>query len=213
MTEVKDGVEEEEVIAPEPQDGVEEEDQNAPADQEPVVDYKAELEKMTSERDNYKQGMINAKDKLKKQKDDDFDLFEEDTEVSKELEILKETVRQNSIDGVLSSLSSNPDEQQLILAHYKNSLKPSGTDAVSIRKDLERAKILANNVTFAKENKELKAILKAKTTTTSSSRGANQSKDRQASAAEREKKAQFTQAQNSGDLKDWTAVVAERLKK
>jgi hypothetical protein len=184
-----DGVEEDDQTAPtgQEEEGVEEEgndpaDPNAPEgeEDEPEVDYAAELEaeraartKAEQERDNYKIGLINAKKKLKgdKPKSDDEGEEEEEGEeegledaVTKAVDKRLQALTQDTIDETLTELSSDPDEQKLIMFHYENTINKTGYSKRSIRADLENAQLLANRKKILKENREVKRALKTKQT-------------------------------------------------
>jgi len=133
------------------------------------IDYAAELEKERQEKENYKTGMLNAKDKLKKEKlksplgqespasDDKIRNI-----IREELGTFKTDTKKDDIQEIASQYSSTEDERELILHHYENTIRQSGFDRLSIEKDMARAKMLANEKTIVRENKQLKDALKAK---------------------------------------------------
>ncbi len=129
------------------------EEPNAPEVQE-GEDYKAELERVTQERDNYKEGLLVTKDKLKKEK-------EKTSPTPPELNIdeIKDSIRQDAVDDtiedVLDGLSTNEDEKKLIKHHYSR-LQKTGYSKTNIIKDLEDAKLLANSKKIFRENEELR---------------------------------------------------------
>lgn len=151
---------------------VEKKDQNASADQEGEVDYKAELEKVKVERDNYKQGMLNAKDQLKKKgiKKQEVEGEEDDSEDSEDIKAqvaeivdaklsdIKKTIDLNSFDSLIGSYSDNPDEQELIRYHFENSVGTVGT----LRERIENAQLIANKKKFLKESSEMRRALENK---------------------------------------------------
>ncbi|MHA1541421.1 MAG: hypothetical protein ACTSQH_00420 [Candidatus Hodarchaeales archaeon] len=147
---------------------------NAPEDKN-VVDYKAGLEKAQSERDNYKQGMLNAKDELKKTKDGEgikpapTDSNIEETVsklVSEEVNKLLGDINNSSMENILDSISSNEDEKALIKDIYQNKIIHSGVSASEVRADLENAKLMANKSKIINENEELRNSLRAKNSMT-----------------------------------------------
>lgn len=143
------------------------------------IDYKSELDKVTKERDNYKTGMINAKDELKKKGGSatiDPDMIKE--AIAEELRPIREALESQTVENKISSLTGNTDEQQLIKFHLENSIKRTG----SIDNDLANARALANAKKFEKNFNELSVANKAKSSASSASAGSNQ--DRGAHKAE-----------------------------
>lgn len=156
----------------------------------PVIDYEAELARLHKEKDQYKEGLLGLKKKLKEKKykvEDDEDSseeeHEEDTEdikekilqeAKKDLEAFKLQMREDVVDESLESISSNESERKLIRYHYENTLQRSGYDKKSIYRDLKRAQLLANESRLEKENSELKESLKSKNTLSTTSMGASQ---------------------------------------
>lgn len=161
-------VQEKDQTASPDQKAVETTDSNAAGDQTQVVDYKAELAKLTTERDNYKQGMLNAKDMLDKSKakkdDDDDDSQEDDLDakieakVSERLASLTKQVDTNTFDSLVGDYSNDTDEQALIKYHFENSV----SSALPIRDRIENAKLIANKAAILKTNSELATALKSK---------------------------------------------------
>ncbi len=145
--------------------------------QEQVVDYKAELEKVTTERDNYKQGMLDAKDILKGKgivtdPEEIGKLIDE--KVNEKISLFTANISKSTVESTLESLAGSEDEKKLIQFHYDNSIVKSGLDPVSVRNDLENAKLLANKKAFFKESSELKIALNNKVGITQLGVGANQ---------------------------------------
>lgn len=138
------------------------------------VDYKAELEKLQAEKlkadeekNNYKQGMLNAKDQLKKFKkgetpddDDDSDDLDEKVKaiVSEQVATIKSDLEKSTVDSLIGEYSDDPDEQALIKYHLENSVAKNG----SIRGRIENAQLIANKKLLAREREELTYALKAK---------------------------------------------------
>ena len=182
------GVETNDPTAPEGQEGVK--SQSAPTDAgQSEIDYRAELEKVKQEKENYKQGLLNAKQELKKLKkggDDDED-EEIDQEaiidarvkqaVEENLQILRKDVFEVTVNNFLDTLSANADEKELIRFHYENSIKQSGTSASDIKRDLENAKLMANRNKLLAENSALKDAIIAKNSITSAGVGASASRE------------------------------------
>jgi len=133
-------------------------------------EYENELNRLKQERDNYKEGMLNAKDKLKRHKvvpDLDEDTIAEriKADVLAEMENkdkAREIDRQSDyISEVLDKVATSDSEKKLIKYHYENSIKQSGFTRAAILADLENAKILANREKLIRENEELSESLKS----------------------------------------------------
>lgn len=139
------------------------------------VDYKQELEalkqkndKLSSDNENYKKGLISTKKKLKEIKENeeeeeepnnDLDLdslVEKLDERAKKREEEKELkFQQEFIDNSIGELSSNEDEAELIRFHFEKTIQRSGFTKQSILEDVKRAKLLANEKRILRDNKEL----------------------------------------------------------
>jgi len=133
-------------------------------------EYEAELSRLTQERDNYKEGLLNAKDKLKRHKvvpDLDEETIAEriKADVLAELEDkdkAREIDRQSDyINEILDKVAISDSEKKLIKYHYENSIKQSGFTRAAILADIENAKILANREKLIRENEELSESLKS----------------------------------------------------
>lgn len=152
-------------------------DQDASTDEtnDGEIDYQAELERLQTERDNYKEGLLAAKAKLKEKTPPKAEVKEE---VSKEdLSPLEEEIRElrsDRLESVLDRLTSDPAKRQLILFHYQNSIRQTGFTRAAMENDLQNALILADKPRIIKENSEMKQTVKAKSSMTSSARGSNQ---------------------------------------
>lgn len=144
-------------------------------EQESVIDYEAELERLQNERDNYKEGMLVAKRKLKdvqkKQTDEDFDesindeIQEKVKEAArKELDSFKMDLISDTVGDILNEIAESDSEMKLIKYHYENTLIKSGYNKASITRDIQRAKLLANESKMKREKKELEEALRAKAT-------------------------------------------------
>ncbi len=155
-------------------EGVEEVVQDAPTEQENAletegsegaadpeesteIDYKSELVKAQEVAENYKKGMLIAKDKLKNKKGvDPEDIAKIVGEVlSKELSSIKGALNMNTLDSSLNALTTNPAKKELIRFHYENSIVKSGEDPQSIKNDLENALLIADKKSLLKDMKEL----------------------------------------------------------
>ena len=139
--------------------------------QDDGIDYKSETEKLKKQlsQAEYKleqQRRNNKKEEVEPEEFIDIDKIKEDLAESQRVELdnFKLEMSKGSIDDVLSDLSKNNDERELIKFHYENTLKKTGFSKDSIKNDLIRAKILANSAKFEKENSELKEALKTQKT-------------------------------------------------
>ncbi len=128
------------------------------------IDYKAELERVKTEKENYKTAFLNEKDKNKNLRgsDQEDDYSEDDREVLTSERISEiarkaaENVRDGGIvDEIASSQSSTEAERELILFHYNNSLVKSGGSRENIARDMKRAKLLANESKYKVDAAEL----------------------------------------------------------
>jgi hypothetical protein len=131
--------------------------------------YAKELERLKVERDNYKEGMLIAKKKLRSATLPDFNEEELAKKITDDvLVVLEERERKNElkrmgdfVEEVLASVSVNESEKELIKYHYDNSIKISGTSREAILADIETAKILANKQKIIQENEELSEMVKS----------------------------------------------------
>lgn len=155
------------------------EDESKQTDSTDEVDYKALLEQEQAKLSRAEEKIVKLK-KDKKSKPEELDRAEEETEdvkdrleelVKQQVSQIKDQVRgeivESEVDDLLSEISSNVDEQQLIKHIYSNRLQRSGFTRSSIREDLINAKLLANKDVLLKSNKELSVALKSKSTTQS----------------------------------------------
>lgn len=132
--------------------------------------YKEELERLIKERDNYKQGMLNAKKENKelKTKTVEEDLTDLDSKIEKKLsqaqeKWLKDRI-QDDVDNTIMSVAKSKEEQELIRYIYNNRIQISGTSRKAIEQDIKDAKLLANRNKVELVNEELKESLKTKKT-------------------------------------------------
>lgn len=131
-----------------------------------AVDYKTlyeeELErvqKLSEERDNYKQGLLNEKDINKKKivttepdiKDDDVDLFIA-TRVQEEVMKHLKPLQEQTLSTELSKISSDPYEQKMIKHYYDTGIMKTG----DMGTDLKRARALVRDSVMEKKSKEIK---------------------------------------------------------
>jgi hypothetical protein len=156
------------------------------------VDYKAEYEKVKTNLDKAEHKIVELK--TKKDDKDEFSFVDEpvdseediDSKIAKKVsealiasraEMTKELMS-DVINEELSQLSSNEDERKLIKLHYENSIKQSGLSRESIKEDLNKAYLIANQSKFLKERKEMVEAMKAKNSIQNSSVGTNQSHEK-----------------------------------
>lgn len=130
-------------------------------DSEESIDYKAEYEKIKADRDNYREGLKNAKDIMKKKNTMDPDEFKKmiSEAIEDKFSVFTSNLTKSTLESKLDSLSSSPDEKELIRYHYENSIVKSGIDPSSIATDLENAKLLANRKSIFKKVDEMKISL------------------------------------------------------
>jgi len=145
------------------------------------VDYKDELNRLQEERDNYKQGMLNAKQENKELKGQvntdgvttlDEDLVDESFEeriANRVAETLKEEQRnwqhdrlKDETEELIDSYSSSDEEKELIKYHLENTVKVTGSDRRSREEAIQNAKLLANRRKIERDNEELREALKVR---------------------------------------------------
>lgn len=128
---------------------VEDETTQKDSSEESEIDYKAEYEKYKEIANNQR---IALQRKNKAKQDDDNDTQDPVEEIiDKALERAEVKRREEDIEDMLESISSNPDERQLIKHIYENDLRQSGFSKRAIQADLEKARILANRGKFVAE--------------------------------------------------------------
>lgn len=162
--------------APTEEKDLNEEQADPDVQEEESIDYAAELAKVKEDRDNYKKGMLSAKDENKKLKEGGDPDNEEVKELRNELDSFRKDLTKNTFGEVLANVSDNIDEQELIKHHYNNSLKKTGFSKEAIANDLRTAKLLANRKKLEKENEELKTTIINKNGISNSSLGTNRSR-------------------------------------
>lgn len=152
------------------------------SDEQKGFDYKAELEKVQKDAQNYKEGMLVAKQKLrelKEQEEEGKDTEQAQLDQERIIEELDKRAKQreqerlsresiNFVDETIGALTDNKDEQELIKFYYENKINKSGSDKNSVKEDLEMARLLANKKRLESDNSSLKEILINKQTTNSS---------------------------------------------
>lgn len=121
--------------------------------------YEEELSKLRQERDNYKIAFQEERSKRKTEENVDGEPAEPQTkpafdpedirkkvgeEMDRKLSAFKLEQAKNLMTEELKKISQNPKEQELIMEHYKRTIRPSGIDQESIRRDLLLCKAAAN---------------------------------------------------------------------
>lgn len=140
---------------------------------DPHADRLAKLEAdkkaLQDERDNYKTGLLNEKDKLKKAEEKlkeqdgkvDPSVLEEKLNEFKQTitEELKGTMVEKTVNEAVNKYGKTESERKLIKFIYDNQIKPTGYDVQSISADIESAFLLANRDLIAKRDEEFQARL------------------------------------------------------
>lgn len=149
------------------------------------VDYKAEFERVSKQKEQAEHTIVELKRENKALKrpgdgpaadpaapgDPEYVTAEEltrtiEANVRAEWEQREAKLRADfTADAVaeeLSSLSGDPDERKLIEFHYRNTIRQSGASRPQIREDLRRARLIANESALMAENEELREALRAR---------------------------------------------------
>jgi len=137
--------------------------------------YKAELERIKAENErtkadanNYREGLLALKDKLKNSKEDggkkneDLDSFRE--ELKAELENFKSGYVSDIIADNINQISTDQNEAELVKYHYENTIVRSGTSKEAIKQDIARAKLLANEGKIKREFEEIRRAFESEQT-------------------------------------------------
>lgn len=135
------------------------------------IDYAAELERVKKQLGQAEHTIITLKKKNKEDDpddngDDDKDKVKIEDEIQKireeqkvELDKLKVDLVKDNVSDILSSMTTNQAERDLIKFNYENKIVKSGFDKDSIREDLTSARLLANRSKLEKTITELKYTL------------------------------------------------------
>lgn len=127
--------------------------------QQELARVKEENEKIAQERDNYRQGLVNEKDKSKKEEKKEASSEDVEKAVEAQTEKIRKEMTADAVDETIAASSDNEDERELIRHHYENSLRPSGFSRTQIAEDISRAKALANQGQYSSDVSELQARL------------------------------------------------------
>lgn len=143
------------------------------------TDYAAELVKVQSQLKQAEHTIVDLRQKKAPEKKAEESVDEDavDQKIDQRFSALEQTLASTAIASTLTGMSSDPDERSLIMFHYNNSIKKSGTTAEAILADLENAKVLANKRRILRENAEIKRSIAAKNTMSNGGRGSNQDKE------------------------------------
>lgn len=141
--------------------------QPAVVEQEPQIDYKAQVEKLQRDNENYKIGIQKAKGKLPQDPMTEEDREDLATRVAAKLapelkSSLVSTVAKSDLDSKIDNLTSNPDEKEAIRYHFEFSTAGEDVDA-----RLANAKAIANKDVIARKASEINLAKTKQTTSTS----------------------------------------------
>lgn len=119
--------------------------------------------KLSEERDNYKEGLLSAKrrEKIQKKEQESEDDGDEDKikkAVREALEPVMSTIQTTKVDQILVSVVTDPSKREYVKSLLNNRIQRTGNSEEAIRSDIEAALALANASKFAKENEELKRM-------------------------------------------------------
>ena len=124
--------------------------------------YKAQNAKLEKERDNYKKGLLNEKDKSKKTETNPNDLEEKLAQlVSDKVADIEKKFATTSVETVLDTFGFESSKREYIKTVYETRVAP-GTDPVSIRRGIEDAIAIVDREIIQKENTELKVAQAAR---------------------------------------------------
>lgn len=129
--------------------------------QQDTVDYKKLAEDLEKELEQarFKLKEKNIEEKKKKEVQKDFEEEDKDEQSVDANQIEENILKKLSGDVFaqeLSTLTQDADEQKLIELYYENKIVKSGYDRLSIKKDLEMARFLANKPRIEKMQNEIK---------------------------------------------------------
>ena len=164
----------------------EKEDSNSPSEEKTKEDTSESKKEDTSEQNiDYKKLLEEEKKKRKddrkkfftKKEDEDYDpepsLTPEEIEgkiaekVKENVTALERRIFESNAKSWATQLSENPEEKELMLYHYNNSIVPSG----DVEKDMKRCQLLANEGRIEAKERELKRALAKEPTGTGSGAG------------------------------------------
>ncbi len=119
--------------------------------------------KLERDRDNYRDGMLSYKDKLRHKEDGpvDEEPAGEDkikAAVAEALAPVVSALQGSKVDQILVSAVTDPAKREYVKSLYQTRIQKTGTSDDAIRQDIEAALSLADSTRFAKENEELKRM-------------------------------------------------------
>lgn len=138
------------------------------------IDYEAELLKERKRRENAEKKIVELKREAKNEDEEDPDELI-NRRIDERVSLALRDSSADTVESELLDITANDKERELIKYHYENSIKQSGYNKVSIRQDLERARLIANESKILKETSELREALKSKATI---GRGQSNNQDR-----------------------------------
>jgi len=151
----------------------------AEEEQTDAIDYAAELERETKHRktaefssEQYRKENADLKKQLVEQEAGDekeeAPTFTMDDVEARAKEIASKQVKEFSsnlvsdvIDEAVEALATTADEAKLILYHYDNTISHSGVSRTAVIKDMQRAKLIANESRLKRDHDELIAALQS----------------------------------------------------
>lgn len=165
-----------EINEDEMEDSLEDEVDSPDASQE-ELNYSELYEQEKEAREKAEKKIVNMKrsQKEESQEDEPDEDNSDDVEqkVQQAVSAFREEFIGETVEEILGALSSNEDEKKLIKFHYNNTIKQSGVNAGSIKRDLQRAKLLANETLYSNKAEELDEEGKRDASITNSSVGTN----------------------------------------
>jgi hypothetical protein len=150
--------------------------QQKPGDE---VDYKAELERVNTQLGQAEHTIETLK--KGKKKPGEAGTEEEQQQqpdvgqvVEQKFDELRSDLLSDFITDTVKGLTDNPDKQALILHHYNNSIRHSGSSKAQVQADLELAAAMADAPRIRKEHAEMQRTLANKKTIQNTGGGSNQ---------------------------------------
>jgi len=148
------------------------------------IDYEAELiaerearEQAETDRDNYKQGLLNAKSKLKEAKDAGDNQLDIDTLNQTVNQLVDQRVKSiQTVDGVIAQMTTDPKKAESLKYHYENTVKHTGSDLTAITRDLGRCALIVDEKKIINENEELRAALRSRNNVSNAGAGSSHKK-------------------------------------
>lgn len=123
------------------------------------IDYKAQLKEERKRRKQAEHNIVQLKQEQKgseekedtPKSDDSGDASSGDIDeatirsmIQEKVNEVKQEATSGTVDEVLNSMASSQDEKELIQHHYENTINQSGYSREDVQRDIQRAKLLAN---------------------------------------------------------------------